>query len=263
MVEIPQQVRRQALHPFRELPMPPGFTRVDRGRMLVILHPLPFAQIVEPGDLADEEVGEAVEEARALVRDHGRSLLIWLVGPEHPSLGARLEEFGLVNEDTPGFEATENGMALVSAPAGERPDGVEIRPVETLEDFLAGWSVVETTFGMPPQSEDELHKRYEEYLEERTIGEAFIALVDGKAVGNAFAAFGDAALNLFGGSVLPEARGRGIYRALTFARWDRAVERGTPALTVQAGKMSMPICERLGFEFVDRSRVFVDERAES
>ena len=73
------------------------------------------------------------------------------------------------------------------------------------------------------------------------------------------AAFGGAGINLFGGSVLPEARGKGVYRALTFARWDAAVERGTPALTVQAGKMSMPILERLGFERVGYARVFVDE----
>ena len=42
-------------------------------------------------------------------------------------------------------------------------------------------------------------------------------------------------------------RGRGAYRALVRARWDVAVERGTPALTVSAGAMSRPILERLGF----------------
>jgi hypothetical protein len=42
------------------------------------------------------------------------------------------------------------------------------------------------------------------------------------------------------------------------ARWDLAVERGTPALTVQAGRMSRPICERMGFGFVEAVRVFVD-----
>ena len=88
-----------------------------------------------------------------------------------------------------------------------------------------------------------------------------VAEIDGKIVGSAFGAFGGAGINLFGGSVLEEARGRGIYRAMTFARWDMAVERGTPALTVQAGKMSMPICEHLGFELVDRARIFVDELA--
>jgi len=49
-----------------------------------------------------------------------------------------------------------------------------------------------------------------------------------------------------------------VYRALTLARWDLAVERGTPALTVQAGRMSLPICERLGFQLVEPVRLFVD-----
>ena len=47
--------------------------------------------------------------------------------------------------------------------------------------------------------------------------------------------------------------------ALLRERWEVAVERGTPALTVQAGRMSRPICERAGFEFVAPVRVFVDK----
>ena len=58
-------------------------------------------------------------------------------------------------------------------------------------------------------------------------------------------------MNLFGGSVVAEARGRGVYRALTLARWDLAVAQGTPALTIQAGRMSKPIAERLGFQLID------------
>jgi len=53
-----------------------------------------------------------------------------------------------------------------------------------------------------------------------------------------------------GGGTRPEHRGRGAYRALVRARWDAAVERGTPILTVGAGAMSRPILERLGFTIV-------------
>jgi len=85
------------------------------------------------------------------------------------------------------------------------------------------------------------------------------AAIDGRIVGASHAAFGRAGINLFGAAVVPEARGRGVYRSLVLARWDLAVERGTPALTVQAGRMSRPLCERMGFVFVDAVRVFVDE----
>jgi hypothetical protein len=65
-------------------------------------------------------------------------------------------------------------------------------------------------------------------------------------------------VNLIGGAVLERARRRGVYRSLVWARWDDAVARGTPALTVQAGKMSLPILERLGFVRVARAHVLLD-----
>jgi len=63
---------------------------------------------------------------------------------------------------------------------------------------------------------------------------------------------------LMGGAVLPEARGRGVYRALVRARWDHAVARGTPLLVVQAGPMSAPVLDGLGFERHGEIRLFAD-----
>ena len=51
-----------------------------------------------------------------------------------------------------------------------------------------------------------------------------------------------------GGATLPEARGRGCYRALVRARWDEAMALGLPGLAVQAQYgSSAPILRRLGF----------------
>jgi hypothetical protein len=61
--------------------------------------------------------------------------------------------------------------------------------------------------------------------------------------------------------VAEEARGCGVYRALVRARWDEAVARGTPALVVQAGQMSRPILERLGFETICEVHAFLDAPA--
>ena len=64
---------------------------------------------------------------------------------------------------------------------------------------------------------------------------------------------------LIAGAVAPWARGRGLYRALVRARWELAVERGTPALVTQADpKTSYPILERVGFEDVCRIRRLED-----
>jgi GNAT superfamily N-acetyltransferase len=78
-------------------------------------------------------------------------------------------------------------------------------------------------------------------------------------VGAASGVLGAAGVNLIGGCVLEDARGHGIYRALTIARWELAVARGTPALTIQAGRMSRPIVERLGFKFIAAIPIYIDQ----
>jgi GNAT superfamily N-acetyltransferase len=254
---IPEAVRRQALHPFFELPQPKNVKVFPLDGAVLTITPYPNPQMAFP-TTADADVAPLVEQTRAIAREHGKSAIAWWIVPEHDALAPGFEAVGVVNKDSPGYEAIENAMALVSAPAGGRPPGVDVRPVGSFEDFRLAMEVNEQTFGMPSLPEDERRDRYGEYLEE-AIGESYVAVVDGKIVGAAYAAFGNAGLNLFGGAVLEEFRGRGVYRALTFARWDKAVERGTPALTVQAGKMSMPILERLGFELVAPARVFVDD----
>jgi hypothetical protein len=86
----------------------------------------------------------------------------------------------------------------------------------------------------------------------------YLALLDGRPVACAHAVFAADGALLIGGATLPEARGRGAYRALVGARWDDAVARGTPALVVQAGAMSAPILEKLGFAAVAEIRIFLD-----
>ena len=83
--------------------------------------------------------------------------------------------------------------------------------------------------------------------------------LENRVVGTAGAVLGDAGVNLFGGGVLADARGRGIYRAIVNARWKLAVKCGTPALTVQAGRMSRPVLERLGFQFIAPMPMYVDD----
>jgi hypothetical protein len=46
---------------------------------------------------------------------------------------------------------------------------------------------------------------------------------------------------------------------VTLARWEAAVRRGSPALTVQAGRMSRPVLAKLGFALVGQVRLYVDE----
>jgi hypothetical protein len=91
------------------------------------------------------------------------------------------------------------------------------------------------------------------------ISRSYVAFIDDELVGVANSLFTPHVVNMMGGSVRPNARGRGAYRALVAARWRDAVARGTPALTVQAGAMSRPILERVGFVPVGGIDVLLDE----
>ncbi len=258
-MDIPEPVRLLALYPFRELPRPPDVEQVELDGAFLAVNQWPTAQIVSMRGDGPADVEATVTAARAVARERGKTILAWWVPPDQDHVAPALEAAGLVNQDTPGFEAIENALVLLAPPQGDhRVDGVEVRMTETWEDFRDGSRVVEKAFGMPVVTDDELRARYDDYRHPDNPGRGFIALIDDRVVGTSFAAFGDAGVNLFGGSVLPEVRGRGVYRALVQARWEAAAARGTPALTVQAGRMSRPICERLGFVFLAPVRVFVD-----
>ncbi|HEX4527558.1 MAG TPA: GNAT family N-acetyltransferase [Gaiellaceae bacterium] len=258
-MEVPEPVRRLALYPFHELPSPPDVEKVELDGAFIGINRWPNAQIVGMRGDGPSDVEATVEAAREVARERGKTILAWWVPPDQDHVAPALESAGLVNEDTPGFEAIENALALVLPPVAADVEGVEVRMTETWDDFSASLRVVERVFGMPPVTDDDLRARYDEYRHPDNPGRGFSALIDGRIVGTSYAAFGDAGVNLFGGSVLPEARGRGVYRALVQARWKAASDRGTPALTVQASRMSRPICERLGFVFLAPVRVFVDQ----
>ncbi|MFL5914387.1 MAG: GNAT family N-acetyltransferase [Gaiellaceae bacterium] len=252
-----------ALHPYRELPTPPGFERVEHSGVLCFFNPYPNAQPVEPLGLAVADMRAAVVTARRAARERGKQLQVWWIAPEDADLGPALEREGLVNEDTPGFEAIENAMVLVQPPVGESGAEIAVSAVENYEDYAASASVVMDAFEFPEamrvEVAAELPQRWEEYRDPENPGRQYVARIGGEIVGTATATFGATGINLFGGGVLPSAHGRGVYRALTLARWEEAVERGTPALTVQAGRMSMPILSKLGFTKIGEVRIYVDD----
>ena len=206
--------------------------------------------------LTPETIDTTLEEVHALLRERGRSACTWEVGSSAtpPDLAEQLRARGLVDDDDPYVV----GMVLGASPP-TTPEEIEAREVRDFEEFRAANRVAETAFGRDVGMDDEqLRARYEEKLS--TGGwKTFVALVDGEIVGSASSTYLDGAVTLNGGAVLPHARGRGAYRALVAARWADAVERGTPALVTQAGAMSKPILERLGFRQVAEITILLDE----
>jgi GNAT superfamily N-acetyltransferase len=204
------------------------------------------------------DVEAAVAWSRAEGRARGlRDIEWWLGWSATPAdAGERLLAQGLVEDPSARVLA---GMTCRVAPPGVAE--VEVRRVTTLPDYLAALEVDWTVWGIDiderarrraseiarfePTADSGVVHHFSAYLDDRRVGFGrAIDMADGVA--------------LMGGAVLEEARGHGVYRALVRARWEHAAARGTPLLVVQAGEMSRPVLERLGFEQHGEIHLFVD-----
>jgi hypothetical protein len=201
---------------------------------------------VEGIRLRDGEAVAAADEVQAFLDETGTQIASWWL-TEHTTPAdaeAQLLAAGLVRLDD---DYLIDRMLTTNEPP-PAPADVLARAVAGVDEHIEARHVQYESFGTPAAQ-----RRSDEALaaeHRRTGGVLYGAWIDGRMVGAAGAAFASRGALLVGGATLPWARGRGAYRALVRARWDDAVARGTPALTVGAGPMSAPILGRLGFEKV-------------
>jgi GNAT superfamily N-acetyltransferase len=129
-------------------------------------------------------------------------------------------------------------------------DGVDVRPIETFEQHVTGLEIEHAAAAWTEEAKERRLREAREAYERRRRrpGGQWLAYLDGEPVAWGSAIAGPRGLYLSGGATIPEARGRGAYRALLRVRWDFAVAQGTPALAVGAQETSLPILERCGFQ---------------
>lgn len=268
LVTVPDHIRRAALFPEADLlALPPEHPtrRVSVAGVFVRLPAaLPIA-MVSPERIAESEVDQVVDEVRRFLRAEGRAKAVWFVSEEASpgDLAKRLQMLGMRPSDVPGVEARDAAMVCVEPPP-PGPPGVVARRAASFDEFLAAQLVMCDAFEMDDQMRRSSEKRAEllwpvESGNGTGPGATYVALLDGEVVAFAGALYGRSAVYLGGGGTRPDQRGRGAYRALVRARWDAAVERGTPVLTVGAGAMSRPVLERLGFSIVGWADCLLDD----
>ena len=190
---------------------------------------------------------DAIARQIAFLGAEGRSFEWKRFGHDGPpDLPERLTAAGFAAEEAETFVALDLGREMHVRPA----DGVEIRRLDDPAAFGAIAAVNSAVYGDPEHAA---------WLE-RVIAEEKRADPDGISVYAAFAGEapvgvgwmrhqrGDAFGSLWGGSTLPDYRGRGIYSALVAVRAGEARSRGCRWLTVDCSPMSLPILERRGFE---------------
>jgi GNAT superfamily N-acetyltransferase len=217
----------------------------------------PPYNVVQRLRLAPETVDATIEEVHGILRGCGRHGCTWEIGSSAtPSdLRDRLYARGLVDDGDPDVAAM-----VLAMPPPPPPPGVDARPVRNVDEYLEAKHVAQAAFGMPDEPDkDEWWRAGYEEQEALGHGRTFVALVDGRIVAHGQSTYTEHGVTLNGGATVPEMRGRGAYRALVSARWDDAVARGTPVLVTQAGAMSRPILERVGFVEVARIWILLDD----
>jgi GNAT superfamily N-acetyltransferase len=240
-------------------PLGPHHERIENERFVLWMGPgdHPAHNVAQRLRLTPETVDATVEEVHGILREHGRYRCTWEIGSSAtpPDLRERLYARGMVDDDDPDVAAM-----VLAAPPPPPPPGVEARPVRDVEEFIEAKRVAHAAFGMPDDPADLEHWRFG-WQEEQDAGRGrtFVALLDGRIVAHGTSTYTEHGVTLNGGSTAPDARGRGAYRALVSTRWDDAVERGIPVLVTQAGAMSRPILERVGFVEVARIWILLDD----
>jgi hypothetical protein len=98
---------------------------------------------------------------------------------------------------------------------------------------------------------------YVAYIEDQpaSVGWVYYQL-DSHSIQDSHFAQGSQFAQLFGGSTVPEQRGRGLYTAILARRAQESLRRGVRFLTVEASSMSQPILEKNGFFRLDIAQDF-------
>ncbi len=241
-------------------PLDANHERIENERFVLWMGPgeHPSHNVAQRLRLTSETVDATVEEVHGILRERGRYACTWEIGSSAtpPDLRERLYARGLVDDGDPDVVAM-----VLAVPPPRPPPGVEARAVRDVEEYVEAKHVAHAAFGMPTEDPAEVERWRRNWQEDQGSGRTrtFIALLDGRIVAHGTSTYTEHGVTLNGGSTAPEARGRGAYRALVSARWDDAVERGVPVLVTQAGAMSRPILERVGFAEVARIWILLDD----
>ncbi|MBA3842377.1 MAG: hypothetical protein H0X39_07115 [Actinobacteria bacterium] len=260
---ISDELREYAEVPDRFAPVPPGtsVTRFDDGRICV-LQGATWASISGPR-FDERELEDVLALVHELIPSEKRR--VWWIGPG--ARPGRLGESLLARGFTLAGDGPEvRAMVLINAPP-ELPPGVEVRRVAGYDDFVAAREVQWEAFAVPDDrraaQREHMRTEYDEAAE-HGVPVTFIASLEGRPAATGMAIPSNRGIFLVAGATAAWARGRGLYRALVRARWDYAVERGTPALVTDAiVTTSYPILRRIGFDEVCTIRRYEEPAREA
>jgi hypothetical protein len=245
-----------AADPNTHTPLRDGEERIVEPRFVIWIGPGegPDWTSVQRLRFEPEELDTVIANVHELLRERGRDACAWEIGSTARPAGVA-EMLLARGMQWAEHDSHQAGMVLDREPEAGPPE-VVVRVADTLEDYIVSEAIANLAFGGTAPSDEYVTSHYERRNPE--VSRRYIASIDGVDIGTASATFVPDGVVLNAGSTLPDHRGRGAYRALVRARWDDAVAAGTPVLVTQAGEMSRPILERLGFREICTVLALVD-----
>ncbi len=219
------------------------------------IRPAPGSSLVTFSHL-DPAEADAVIDAQVAYFRQRKLPFSWTVYDHDtpPYLKERLAARGLVvgeQEDVMVLDLRAAPATLLRPPAGliQPGTGAELRVLTGPEHLADVQGVLEQVWG---ENFAWIHARMGAHLAIPGHLHLLAAYVDGQAVSVGWIYFyaNNPFASLYGGSTLPEWRGRGLYTALLAARVQKALRRGCLFATIEAGPMSGPIVRRHGFQFL-------------
>jgi ribosomal protein S18 acetylase RimI-like enzyme len=236
---------------------PPATPGVERRWFDGVLRTTGAYNFITWWDFPDEAAAEIVAREAAYFRGLGGEVE-WKVYSHDrpPGLETLLAEAGFVADEGETFMVLDLESSSIDF---DPPPGIEIRQVNDAAGFADNVAAAAQVFDRPwPQ--DEVRAR----LADPGLA-LYVAYADREAIGSGRleAPPGGAFAGLWGGGVVPDYRGRGVYRAMVAARAREAVRRGCRFLAVDARETSRPILQRLGFTPLASIRGWVSGRGAS
>jgi ribosomal protein S18 acetylase RimI-like enzyme len=178
----------------------------------------------------------------------------WLVGPtSRPvDLGDRLLRAGFeLVSDSAGMALDLDGFQVEAPPAG-----VEIVTVDDHAGLQTWAEIQRRALDLDALRTHAWRDAHDRALSTDVPLRDWIAFLDGVPVAAAALFDGAGVAGIYNVSTVPEARGRGIGRAVTVAALVEGVARGHRTAVLGASELGYPVYRRLGFRDVSRLRSY-------
>lgn len=217
------------------------------------------------GSTADRVIAEQIE----FFTGRGQNFEWKCFAHDRPAdLAQRLLAHGLIEDELEtvlALDLAESHLWQAAQPpvAELQGQGIEVRRLTDLADLHQVVEIEDAVWDTPHDwILDELGR---ELMLPGEPLQMYLASVEGLPAAAAWIRFHDDTefASLFGGSTLPEHRGRGLYTALLAVRARAAHDRGYRFLTVDASEMSRPILEKHGFVPITTAKAYKHRLADT